>query len=419
MIGLAGINHTTAPVELRERFFFSEFDIRTFADLLRSNEPNSQLVVLSTCNRTEVYFDFGRACEQQDLKLVISRFLELKQVENACARDAFYSLRGNDAVQHLFKVAAGLDSMVLGENQILNQVKEAYRFSAAQKLTFTILDRLFHQAFAVGKRVRSETGINEGTSSVSFAAVELAGKIFGDLSKHSVLLAGAGETGELVLQSLRQRGCSHIHVTNRTFSRAQEVSALYKAEAVEIERLTELLLHCDIVIVSTASTTPIFTRRQLIPIMKMRKNRPLFFIDLSVPRNVEEGARKPEEVFVYDIDDLEAVVAHNRKLRAAEIASAERIIAEAEKEFDDWLESLNLSPTIQKLKTRIGEVSELELKKLRNRLPPEIYERIASYANFVEGKYLGMIVKNLKKLPRTESALTISTWSTSYSNCRC
>ncbi len=398
MIGLVGINHTTAPVEVRERLSFDEEEIFALADTVRELGLGAELVVLSTCNRTEVYVDLRTPCERGGLGAVRRALCEEKSCDADSLSDFFYEAVDREAVEHLLRVAAGLDSMVLGENQILGQVKEAYRISASQSLTSTVLNRLFHLAFSVGKRVRSETGINEGASSASYAAVELAAKIFDRLSDHPVTLIGTGETGELVLESLVRRGCTHIHVANRTVERARSIAQKYRAEVIALSDLEELILHSDIVVTSTAATEPILNLAALAPMMRRRGHRPLFLIDLAVPRNIDDDVKRLDEVFLYDIDDLEQVVAHNRSLRASEIAQAEEIVKSESDQFFEWLNTLALSPTIQGLKSVIGKLGAEELRKLSNRLPPEEYRRVEEYAKYIEGKYLGLLVRRLKAL---------------------
>ncbi len=399
MIGVVGVNHSSAPVELRELFVFSEEEIERFAGSLPEAGPFPELVVLSTCNRTELYFNSSRPCERRDVNALIRALTGFKGIE-AEVKPYFYSYIEDRAVVHLFRVAAGLNSMVLGENQILGQVKEAYRISASRKLTGTVLNRLFHRAFEVGKVVRTTTAINEGASSVSYAAVELASKIFASLEEHPVLLIGAGQTGELVLQSLAHRGSSHLHVTNRTASRASDLAERYGAEALPFDRLGEHLQHADIVITSTASRTPLVDAGLMRKVMQERHGRPIFLIDLSVPRDVDETVRAIEGVFAYDIDDLQMVVAHNSERRKQEIAKAEQAIQSYTRDFFAWLATLELSPTIARLKEKLQGVARGELEGLKSRMSEDSYRRVQEFAEFLQGKYLGLIVKNLKSLSR-------------------
>lgn len=398
MIGVLGLNHKTAPVHIRERFAFTEDEIATICGEYRALEADGELVVLSTCNRCEVYFSISRSCEQRDFRKIEGILKNVREIDGDELAESLYRYSGREAVEHLFRVASGLDSMVLGENQVLGQVKEAYRISSSRKLTSTVFNRLYHMSFETGKRVRSETRINEGASSISYAAVELASKIYSHLPSHPVLLVGAGETGQLVLKSLKERGCEHLHVANRTRERADRIAAEYGAETADFNDLTEALIHSDIVVTSTGSQEPIITSDPLGSIMRKRRGRPLFCIDLSVPRNIEESVKNIDAVFLYDVDDLNAVVQHNYERRKSEIVKAERIIQEKGNEFFAWISTLGLSPTIKKLKCQLGRITGDELTKLSNRLPENEYSRVAEYASFIEGKYLGLIVKRLKDL---------------------
>ena len=399
MIGVVGINHKSAPVRQRERFVFSENEIEDFIKLVRKEEPFAEIVVLSTCNRTEIYFNLPNSFKKGDCDYMLGKLARFKELDlKEDLHKHFYTHKEDRAVNHLFTVAAGLNSMVLGENQILGQVKDAYRISSSRKFTGPVLNRLFHKAFEVGKRVRTETAINEGASSISYAAVELSSKIFNNLSAHPVLLIGAGETGELVLQSLVQRGCHHLHIANRTFRRAQQLAKKYEAEPVRLEDFGEYFLHCDIIVTSTTSPTPLIRSSFMQKAMQDRQNRTIFLIDLSVPRDIAEEVKEIENVFVYDIDDMEAVVAHNYEKRKGEIEKANEIIAKHKKEFLSWLSTLSLAPTIELLKNKFETMSQKELESLKNKMSEDAYERVFEFAAFLQGKYLGLVIKNLKTL---------------------
>jgi glutamyl-tRNA reductase len=399
MIGVVGLNHEGAAVEIRERFVFDEQEIEQFVVALRKTEPFDEVVILSTCNRTEIYFSSPKPCGQRDFGALIRFLCTFKRIEEDI-RGLFYTLEEKKAVEHLFRVASGLNSMVLGENQILGQVKTAYRISASRKLTGTVLNRLFHKAFEVGKTVRSQTALNEGASSLGYAAVELAARIFTNLPEHPVLLVGAGQTGEMVLESLARRGSRHLHIANRTRRRAEELAERYGAETVAFDGLMDHMLHCDIIITATASREPLLRLDDLKEVMKKRRGRSLFLIDLSVPRGVEAAVRELDEVFVYDVDDLEMVLAHNREKRKGEIEKAEGIVDCHTAEFFAWLSTLDLAPAIARLKDCFESIPAAELEKLRNRLPSETYDRVQEFSDFITKKYLGLIVKNLKTLSR-------------------
>ena len=405
MIGIVGVNHLSAPVEVRERLSFSEGEVVELADTLRESNGDVEVVVISTCNRTELYYNVDRPIDSGDASKILETICEAKSCDPAELTNYFYSYFDREAVAHLLRVVAGLDSMVIGENQILGQARDAYGISSARKLTSTTINRLFHLAFRVGKRVRTETGINEGASSASYAAVELASRIFSNLADHPVLLIGAGETGVMVLESLAQRGCTHLHVANRTEERARSIGARFHAEVADYHNLESILTFSDIVITSTAATRPIISREMLAPVMKRRHNRALFFIDLAVPRNIDDDVKNLDEVFLYDIDDLEQVVAHNRKLRSTEVEKAEQIVDEEAREFFDWLGSLSLAPTIRGLKSSIDRIGGDELRKLETRLSGQEFEHVERYTKYLRGKYLGTLVKQIKILSRNGQSI--------------
>ncbi len=404
MTGVIGINHSSAPVSIRERFTFDKEQILHFAGMLEAVPFIKEPVVLSTCNRTEVYYSIHRDCAEKAGNTVIRVLLEYKGIDDDVT-GCFYSLSGLDAVKHLFRVAAGIDSMVLGENQILGQVKQAYRISSELKLTGPVINKLFHKAFEVGKRVRNETAINQGASSISYAAVELCEKIFEDISLHNVLLIGAGETGELVLKSLKDRGCTSVIVINRTAERAEKIAAQHGARSVPWEGLLVQLQECDIIISSTSSKEEIIGKSTMAGVMRKRKKRTIFFIDLAVPRDIDSSVRDFENVFLYNIDDLDQVVAHNYEKRKKEIFQAERIIHKTADDFESWLNTLNLGPTIELLAQKFQGINDNELKKLKNRLPDNEFKKIEEYGRFLQGKYLGLVIKNLKKLSLNGSKL--------------
>ncbi len=397
MIGVVGVNHRAASLRLRERLVFSEEEIADLIHRLAQGQERAEGVVLCTCNRTEVYYHLPESCPNRDSHFVIGHLAGSKGIREDLS-GCFYSFHGEQAVTHLFQVAAGLDSMVLGEKQILGQVKDAYRISASRKLTGIVLNRLFHRAFEVGKKVRSDTAISEGSSSVGYAAVELAARIFSNLENHPVLLVGAGETGELVLRSLVERGNRHVHIANRTFSRAQELAGTCGGEAARLADLPRYLAHCDIVITSTASPQPLIRPEMVRGALQGGQPRTLFFIDLSVPRDVDEEVRRLDNVFVYDLDDLKAVVERNQKRRQGEVEKAQRIIDQYTADFSAWLSSLNLQPTISGLRDKLAAITRDELESLKHRMSEAEYEKVFQFADFLQGKYLGLVIRNLKKL---------------------
>jgi len=397
MIGLVGLNHKTAPVKVRERFVFDEREAVNFMNSLKGKKGFFEFVVLSTCNRTEVYFNLPKDCESGNYCYILEKWVEFKKAGDGI-EEYFYTYSNADAARHLFRVAAGLDSMVFGENQILGQIKEAYRISVRQKSTGAVLNRLFHKAFEAGKRVRTETAISKGVSSVSYAAVELVSERLGGLGSRPVLLIGAGKTGRLFLQSLIERGSKSIYIVNRTQGKADELAKRYKAEAAGFERLREYFLKCDIVVTSTSSPEILIKSRLVKEVMRERKGKPLVFIDLSVPRNVEQEIKKTGNVFLYNIDDLKEVAARNYELKKDAIKKAEKIVDEVRREFLNWMSSFNLTPAIVSLRDNFEFITNKELRNLKKGLSVDECDLLEECGGYLKRKYLDFIIRNLKRI---------------------
>ena len=360
-IFLAGLNHKTAPVELRERIAFSQKEILHALEVL-SNKPGiGEITIISTCNRVETLMvaqDKSEALE--NVKEFIS---ELKQIPLEQFDESLYVHEGDEAVRHIFRVAASLDSMMVGEPQILGQVKEAYYTSTRKKTSGVILNRLMHRAFFVAKRIRTETGIGDNAVSISYAAIELCKKIFGRLNGKKTLLVGAGEMAELAVEHLIHSKAGDIIVANRTFEKGVELANRFNGYAVKLDEITECLKSADIIISSTGSKNFIITRDQVKAVMRTRKNRPLFFIDIAVPRDIEPAINRLNNAYVYDIDDLQGVIDENIEDRNKESVKGERIVDEAVINFRKWRESLEVVPTIVALRKKFDLIAEAEVNK--------------------------------------------------------
>lgn len=370
---LAGISHHTAPVELRERLAVCGQD--PLAGLAALDGVKEGLFV-STCNRVEFVMVADDQTEAADR---VARFVcRLAELDRTVVDQALYVKTGREAVRHLFRVAASLDSMIVGEPQILGQIKEAYRRASAEGRLGVILNRLLHKTFSVAKRVRTETGISDHAVSISYAAVEMARKIFGRLDGKRALLIGAGEMAELAAENLLANGATDLTVANRTLDRALEVAQRFGGRAVGLEELEPALIETDIVITSTAATEPILTTKLVKATIRPRKRRPLFIIDIAVPRDVEAGAGDLENVFLYDIDDLQAVVERNVASRRNEARRAERIVEEEAIKFEDWLDTLKVVPTIKAIQERLEDIRRGELDKTigQSDLTPEQIEAL-------------------------------------------
>ncbi|MDH3069768.1 glutamyl-tRNA reductase [Akkermansia sp. N21169] len=318
-----GLNYRTAPVEIRECFAIARPRLAKAEAELLEQTPIDQCVVLSTCNRMEIYF----CADDHELAAKAIREYFTGSRENIECRDGyFYQCSGVDAMRHLCRVLSGLDSMVLGETEIFGQVKEAYRIALSAGMTGGILNKVFQKAFSIGKKVRRETKINVGATSIGSVAVDLAGQIFGELKGSQVLILGAGEMSRVTAQSLKSRGAKSIFVANRTHERAEELARMVEGEAIRYEQWCEYLKHIDIVIAATSAPHYVITRDLLLPLREARKFRSLFLIDISVPRNIDPATADIDEVYVYDIDTLRLLADEARRSRAREIRHCEDII---------------------------------------------------------------------------------------------
>jgi glutamyl-tRNA reductase len=369
---VVGLSHRTAPVDLRERV---DFQGRVEAALraLAARGSTHEAVVLSTCNRAEVYAASDDVAQsRRDLAAFMSDF---HGVDHSVLAPHLYDLADLDSARHLFRVAAGLDSLVVGEPQILGQVKEAHALATGAHTVGPVLNRLFHLSFAAGKRVRTETGLGAGAVSVSFAAVALARKIFGDLKGRNVLVIGAGEMGKLTAMHMKSQGVQQVTIVSRTMAHAARTAELIGgASAAPWEEMDAALGASDIVITATGAGTTILTKGRIEAVMRTRRNRPLFIIDIAVPRDVEASAVEIEQVFLYNIDDLQATVRENEARRAGEVLRAEAIVTEEVGKFVAWLRSRGAIPTVVALRQKFENIRRAELDRLDfklSALPPE------------------------------------------------
>ena len=356
-----GMNHETAPVELRECIAREPGNSSLALSCMRELPAIREGLFLSTCNRVEALCITEHP--QEARQSVISLISRLGNVPESDFSSSLFAFEDGEAVRHIFRVASSLDSMVVGEPQILGQIKDAYYDATREKTSGVILNRLLHKAFHVAKRVRTETGVSDAAVSISYAAVELAKKIFYNLEGKKVLLIGAGEMAELAARHLVSQGVSAISVANRTFERAVQVAEIFNGTPVSFEEIMEQLLEVDIVISSTASTEYVILREQVKGFMRKRRNRPLFFIDIAVPRDVEPRVNDLDNVYLYDIDDLKGVIEVNMAQRQQEAVKAERIVEEEVIKFEKWLKTLAVVPTIVSLKEKAENIRRTEIKK--------------------------------------------------------
>jgi glutamyl-tRNA reductase len=362
---LLGVNHKTTPVEIREKIALSGGYHEPLA-ALKKIPGLRESYLLSTCNRVELLLVADSAAGVEE---GIVSFLFGDRLPRDESRRYLYLLYGQDAVRHLFMVAASLDSMVVGEAQILGQLKEAYRHASGLGCTGPLLNKLLHKSFSVAKRVRTETAIGSSAVSISYAAVQLAKKIFGNLKDKKVLLIGAGEMAELAAEHLVGQGVGMVVVANRTLARAVDLAKRFRGRAVSMEELVAQLEHVDIIISSTGATEIILRKDDVKSVMRARMNRPLFFIDIAVPRDLDPALVEIGNVYLYDIDDLSNVVEINKAERDKEAVKAGRIVDEETLKFQNWYQGVAVTPTIQDLKNKIDEILRSELDRTLARMP--------------------------------------------------
>ena len=401
---LLGVSHRTAPVDLRERLDFSSRDVGAAVEALAAKSSAAESVVLSTCNRSEIYVASGAIASAHD---EIIRFLtEYHNLPAETFAPHLFSFRDAEAARHLFRVAAGLDSLVVGEPQILGQVKDAFQAASERRCTGPILSKLFHWSFNVGKRVRSETALGEGAVSISYAAVSLARKIFGRLTRRRVLVVGAGEISTLTAQHLRAHGVGEITITSRTAAHAETLAQSVGGHAVPWETLPAALAAADIVVTATGSQRPIITRADIETALGRRRRDPLFIIDVAVPRDVEASVGELEQVFLYNVDDLQSVVQENLSKRSSEVERAERIVAEELDKFAAWQRSRGAIPTVVALRERFDAIRRAELQRFDPKLaalPPDARGLFDQLTRLLVEKLLLEPTEQLKALPDEET----------------
>lgn len=367
-IVLVGINHKTAPIEVRERLAFTEAACATGLRSLVDGEIVREGLIVSTCNRVEVLTE----TDHQQLDATAERVISFLSRSDLLPRSLFephlYKHTDDQAVRHLFRVTSSLDSMVIGEPQVLGQVRRAYSIALEAGTAGRVLNRLVHHSFRVAKRVRTETGIGSNAVSISYMAVELGKKIFNSLKGRTALLIGAGEMAELSARHLLNAGVSRVLLANRTEGHAERLARELGGEFVPLDELSNHLATADIVICSTAATEFVITEAMAREALSKRRNRPAFFIDISVPRNIDPAVGNIPNVFVFDIDDLESVISSNIREREREAERAELIVESEIMQFQQSLRVLDIGPTIGALRQKLQDIAKLELTRQRNRL---------------------------------------------------
>ncbi|MEW6602749.1 MAG: glutamyl-tRNA reductase [Nitrospirota bacterium] len=365
---VVGLNHKTAPIEVREKVAFDGPKLAEAVNILKTSDVVKENIILSTCNRVEIYAGVSQINAGIDgIKDFISDF---HKVPKDLLDKSLYIHKGQEAIRHMYRVAASLDSMVVGEPQILGQLKDAYDAALKNKTTGMYLNKLMRKSVSVAKRVRTETKIAESAVSISFAAVELAKKIFDDLSTKSFMLIGAGEMAELAARHLINSGVKDVYVTNRTTARAEELANEFHGKVILFDNFTLELRFSDIVICSTGAPHYILMKDQVHKIMKERKQKPMFIIDISVPRNIDPSINDLDNVYLYDVDNLQGIIDTNIQERAKEAEKAERIVDEEIGSFLKWTAALTATPTIVALRNKAEEIRKEELEKTLKKMGP-------------------------------------------------
>ncbi len=399
-----GVNHRTAPLEVRERLDFSKYPREDYLSKLAGQSSVRSGMVLSTCNRVEVYAmgnNAERLLTDADEFLRIFHGLRKGEIESF-----LYSKSNMDAVRHLFRVAASLDSMIVGEPQILGQVKEAYFASSAASLVDPIFDRLLRKTFSVAKRVRNETNIAEQAVSISYAAVELATHIFGRLEGKKVMILGGGEMAELAARHFSKENVGKIYFANRTYESSVELAKEFNGIPIPIDQFSKDIFEVDILLVSTAAPHYMVHVGEVARALEMRKQEPMFFIDISVPRNVDPAINALENVYLYNIDDLQNVVANHKEARAQEAEKAEAIIELEIKRFYEAIERMKVGPMIESLQEKAETARQMELSRLSKRLKNVTAEEMAEIERATESlvrKILHDPIQFLKEDPNEMS----------------
>jgi glutamyl-tRNA reductase len=422
-LALYGINHKTAPIDLRERVAISPTDLPEVTRALAAVPGVAECMIVSTCNRVEMLTVLDSA--QTDTANAASADADLAGflhrqfgLDPALLAPHIYRHTDQDAVRHLFRVAASLDSMVVGEPQILGQVKEAYAVARTAGTIGGELEHLLQATFAAAKRVRTETEIGANSVSIASVAVELARKIFGSLNGRTVFLVGAGKMSELAARHLVQQGAGAILVTNRTQERARQLAAPFNGRVIPFEKLYEAASEADIVISSTGAPHPIFRREHGQTFMHRRRNRPMFFIDIAVPRDVDPAVNQIEGIFVYDIDDLQQVAASHMAERGRQAGDAEALVAAEVERFHQRRRTVNVAPAIVSLQQQAEELRQAELRRMHARLGTLSAEQLAAVEALTRGlvnKFLHPPMQALKQAARDNDSARVEalceTWS--------
>ncbi len=399
------INHRTAPVELREAVYLKEDEIRPFINIAKDNQIKEGLI-LSTCNRTEI---FGiPSNEESSHKNFQNLLLNFKQSQNINEQH-FQNFVSRDAIKHLFSVATGIDSLLVGDNQVFKQVKDSFQISEESNFSGYIMHRIFDSAIRAGKRAISETAISEGAVTVSYAAVQLTEKIFSNLSKKSALVIGAGETGEIAAKHLSEKGIGSLAVTNRTQEKADMLAKKLNAKVVPFTEFKDLIYKFDIIISATAAPEILIRKDDVKTALKKRSNSPMILMDIAVPRDIDPETKKIDYIFYHDLDSLNIIVDQNLSKRKSEIPKVEKIIEEELNSFWEWYNSLQAAPAIKDLRDFFEEIRNEEVEKNKNKFVTEDQEKLDIVTKRIINKILHHPTIELRKADEASASVDTST----------
>jgi glutamyl-tRNA reductase len=404
-IVILGLNHKTAPLEIREKLAFDAIQTSNALSELKKRFPRAEFVLLSTCNRVELYCA-GKYCQGANPDKLAEFFSEFHNIELDKFRQFLYAYEDEDAVRHLLTVASSLDSLVVGEAQIIGQVKESYKLACATKTTGKILNRLFHCAFATSKKVYTTTTISSGRVSVAGVAVELARQLFDDILSAKVVVIGAGDTGQLIVQHLLQVGARDITVVNRSYERGLKVAEQYCIKAQKWEQLNERLIGANIVIASASVQDYLFRKDSFREIIARRKEETLLIIDIAVPRNFEPAVNELDGLYLYSVDDLAAVVEQNRKARERDMARGMEIVLENVTDFTEWFGAKDIGPLIGRMKGQFKQIADNEMERFFVGVREDACckEVMEAMVNRVVNKLLHCVIKNVNIVARENGA---------------
>ena len=404
-IVVLGLNHKTAPLEIREKLAFDTAETSRALCELKKRFGQTEFVLISTCNRVELYCA-GKHCQGADTAKLAEFLSEFHNIELDKFRRFLYTYDDEEAVRHLLAVASSLDSLVVGEAQIIGQVKDSYKLACAAKTTGKILNRLFHCAFTTSKKVYTTTSISSGRVSVAGVAVELARQLFADISSAKVVVIGAGDTGQLLVQHLLQAGARNITVVNRSYDRGMNVAEQYGIRAEKWERLNEQLIDANIAIASASVQDYLFRKDSFKEIIARRREGTLLIIDIAVPRNFEPAVNELEGLYLYSVDDLAAVVEQNRKARERDMARGMEIVLENVTDFTEWFGARDIGPLIGRMKKQFKQISENEMERffVGVRQEASCREVMEAMVNRVVNKLLHCVIKNVNLVAKENGA---------------